>query len=320
LEDGNPPIQESLGIQNTRPATPYVPWLGRSYVFALSSNLGVIGALQADEALGMSSWWDIMKMRIVARVGTAFAVAAISSVIHGETFTGTGPGSLPGETLSASATFTVSNLELIVTLSNTGTFDPQTANDILTAVFFTLDGDPKLTPESAQLAPGSSVIGHRLPLEFTGDVSSQWAYKNDLVGAPDGTDEGISSTDLKWFNTKNALSKDKIKGFGSLNGVSFGLTTPDDLGGHDRGNLKNQGLTQNSVVLTFGGLPTNFSIADISDVTFQYGTSPKAPEFLGEITTMEVPEPSTIALVAFSVLATAGAARLGIIRKPTRAH
>ncbi len=260
-------------------------------------------------------------MRNVAGVVVVFAAVAVGAMARGQTVTASGPGTDPGETLDATATFTVSNLDLIVTLSNTGTFDPVNANDVLTGIFFTLDGDLKLTPESAEVAPGSSVIDHRLPLGFSGDVGSQWAYRNDLVGAPNGTDEGISSTSLKWFGTKNLFSREKIKGFASLGGgISFGITTLDDLGGHDRGNLKNQALIQNSVVFTFSGLPDGFSLSDISDVTFQYGTSVKAPDLIGDAIANGVGEPPTIALVAMSLLGVLGARRCGVVRKPTDVH
>ncbi|MGD1020257.1 MAG: XDD4 family exosortase-dependent surface protein [Verrucomicrobiia bacterium] len=257
-------------------------------------------------------------MRIVAGVVAAFAIVTLGATARGQTVTASGPGTEPGETLGASATFAVSNLELIVTLSNTGTFDPVNANDVLTAVFFKVNGDLKLTPQSADVAPGSSVIDHPhpLPLGFSGDVGSQWAYRNDLIRAPNGTDEGISSTSLKWFGTKNLFSSEKIKGFGSIGGISFGITTFDDLGGHKRGNLKNQALAQNSVVFTFSGLPDDFSLSDISDVTFQYGTSVKAPDLIGGAIA-NVPEPPTIALVVAGMIGALGAMRCGVVRKPT---
>ncbi len=258
-------------------------------------------------------------MRIIAGVVAGVAIAAISSVASGQTVTATGPGKEPGETLGASATFTVSNLDLIVTLSNTGTFDPVNANDILTAVFFTLSDDLKLTLVSAEVASGSSIIAQRLPLGFDGNVASQWAYRNDLVRAPNGTDEGISSTSLKWFGTKNLFSSEKIKGFGSFGGISFGITTPDDLGGHKRGNLKNQALDQDSVVFTFSGLPDDFSVSDISDVTFQYGTSLKAPDLVGGAIE-NIPEPPTIALVVAGMIGALVATRWGCVRKPTVVH
>ncbi len=256
-------------------------------------------------------------MRIVAGVVVAFAIVAFGASVRGQTVTASAHGTEPGETLDASATFTVSNLNLIVTLSNTGTFDPVNANDVLTAIFFAINGDPKLTPESADVGPGSSVIDHPLSLGFSGDVGSQWAYWNDLVGAPNGTDEGISSTTLKWFGTKNLFSSKKLKGFGSLGGISFGITTLDDFGGHNRGNLKNQALLQNSVVFTFSGLPTNFSLSDISDVTFQYGTSLKAPDLIGDAIA-NVPEPPAIALVVAGMIGALAVMRCGVARKPAR--
>jgi hypothetical protein len=236
-------------------------------------------------------------MRVVA----VLAIAAISSVVHGQTFTAQGPGNDPGETLAASATFSVSNLDLVVTLSNTGTFDPIVANDILTGIFFTINGDPKLTPESAEVAPGSSVIDRKMPVGFTGNVGSQWAYRNDLVGAPNGTDEGISSASQRWFAPRDLFSSKKIKGFGSFSGISFGLTTLSDLPGNDRAGLKNQPVIQNSVVFTFSGLPDDFSVSEISHVTFQYGTELKAPELLDNMAN-GVPEPPTIVLVAVGMI------------------
>jgi hypothetical protein len=244
-------------------------------------------------------------MRVVAVV---VAIAAISSVVHGQTFTARGLGDDPGETLAASATFSVSNLDLVVTLSNTGTFNPVVANDILTGIFFTINGDPKLTPDSAEVAPGSSVIGRTMPAGFAGDVGSQWAYRNDLVGAPNGTDEGISTTSLRWFAPRDLFPNKKIRGFGSFNGISFGLTTLNDLPGNDRGGLKNQPVIQNSVVFTFSGLPVDFSLSDISHVTFQYGTDLRAPEL--ETMVNDVPEPTTIALVVAGLLGALAARKL----------
>jgi hypothetical protein len=259
-------------------------------------------------------------MRLIASVVAVFGIVTIGATARGQTVTGSGPGDERGETLDASATFSVSNLDLIVTLSNTGTFDPVNANDILTGIFFTIHGDPKLTPESAELASGSSIIAQRLPLGFVGDVGSEWAYRNDLARAPNETDEGISSTSLKWFSTKNLFPGGKVKGFASFAGISFGITTLDDLGVDNRGNIKNQALIQNSVVFTFSGLPDDFSLSEISKVTFQYGTSLKAPELIGEVMANDIPEPSTIALVAASLLWALGAMCCGVVRKPTVVH
>jgi PEP-CTERM motif-containing protein len=228
----------------------------------------------------------------------ACAVLAASVVvpeIHASTFTGEAPGNNPGQILQASATFTVSNLELIVTLSNTATFDPNVAPDILTGIFFTIDGDPVLTPVSAEVGPGSFVIGDRLLPGFTGDIGNEWAYRGGLTKTPLGANEGISSTGLGWFGKKNLFPGKTIPKSGSLNGIQFGLTTAFDFPGNDQSNIKNQSLIENSAVFTFAGLPQNFDLTDISAVTFQYGTNVKQPEVTGIAV---VPEPTTIMLVA----------------------
>ena len=148
------------------------------------------------------------------------------------------------------------------------------------------------------MAPGSFVTGHRLLPGFTGNVGSEWAYRNGLTGAPLGANEGISSTDLKWFGKKNLFPGNKIPGAGSINGVGFGLTTIFDYPGNDRGSIKNQSLIENSAVFTFTGLPEGFDLSNITNVTFQYGTSLKEPELMG---VAAVPEPTTIMLVAASL-------------------
>jgi len=225
------------------------------------------------------------------------------SPAHGSvlTFTATGPGSKPGETLHASATFAISNLDLIVTLSNTGTYDSKDAADILSAILFKIDnGGPKLTPVSAELVTDSSVISHPLPMGFDGDVGGEWAYRNSLTNTPE---EAIASDNLKnWFGKSDFLfpgpDLNKHKGVG---GVDFGLTTLDDLPGNNKGGIKNQGLIQASVVFTFAGLPEGFKLSDITDVTFQYGTNLKQPDITGEAIA-QIPEPGTISLVAAGLL------------------
>jgi hypothetical protein len=224
----------------------------------------------------------------------ALAALAVTCETQALTFTGTGPGNNPGQTLQASATFTVSNLELVVTLANTAAFDPNDAPDILTGIFFTIDGDLTLTPVSAAVAPGSFVTGQKLLPGFTGNVGSQWAYRNGLTGAPLGADEGISSTGLKWFGKKNLFPGPTIPKGGSLNGAQFGLTTIFDFPANDRAGVKNQSLIENSAVFTFSGLSDAFDLTNISNVTFQYGTNIKEAGLPGIAL---VPEPTTIMLV-----------------------
>ena len=256
----------------------------------------------------------------------ALILFVVASNAYGLTFTGTRLGN-NGETLKATATFAVSNLDLIITLSNDATFDPNDRQDILSGIFFNIAGDPKLIPISAELAPDSVVIAHALPLGFTGDVGAEWAYRNDPKNAPLGANEGISAANLKWFGNKKYLFPgDRIRGVGHPGNVDFGLTTLFDLPGNDKGSIKHKGLIENTVVLILEGLPVDFTLADISNVTFQYGNTVKEPQITGEAIAV-IPEPSTIMLVAVGLLGALLVTRCriaphsySVCKVPTRRH
>jgi len=252
-----------------------------------------------------------MKKTIISFV--VLAVVAVAAKAQSVTYTATGPGDNHGETLNAAVTFTVSNLDLIVTLSNTATFDANDAPDILTSVFFGIADDPKLTPVSADLAPGSLLLGRKVPVDFDGDVDGEWAYRNDLLKAPLGADEGISSTSSKWFSKKYLFPGEAIRGAGPLSGIHFGLTTLNDLPPNDRSDIKNQNLIQDSVVFTFAGLPEDFDLSEISDVSFHYGTALKPPDLEGQMPTT-ISEPNTIALVIVGLLGALAGVRRKIAR------
>jgi|ERR1017187_947663 hypothetical protein len=203
-------------------------------------------------------------MKTVVRGLVALALFIIGNTAHGLTYTAT------NKTLSASATFAVSDLKLVITLSNTASNDPSTSAEILTGIFFTLVGDPALTRTSALLGPDTAIKG-RPGVSGPGmDVGGQWAYRNDLTGLPHGADEGLSIASLKQFGKRYRFSGPKLL---APSGVRFGLTTDFDNMGNDKGSLKRKQLIENTVIFTLGGLPTNFTFADISNVSFQYGTS-----------------------------------------------
>jgi PEP-CTERM motif-containing protein len=238
-------------------------------------------------------------------------VSNARAVTDTATYTAAAAGNNANEKLDASVTFVVSNSDLVVTLANTSKSDPNDPSDILTGVFLDIAGDPKLTTVSADLAPGSEIIGHSVPLGFTGNVGGEWSYRNNLLRAPQGDDEGISSSSFRWFSGRYLFQHQRLPGARSLSGVQFGLTTINDLPGNNDGALRGRTLIDNSVVLTFAGLPADFTLSDISKVEFQYGyrVTP-ASELLGEPTSViSVPEPSTIGLVVAGLLGTIGLAR-----------
>jgi hypothetical protein len=243
-----------------------------------------------------------MGMKKVVASLFALVLFVVASSAYGLTFTATHSGDDAGETLKATATFTVSNLDLIITLSNDSTFDPNDRQDILSGVFFNIAGDPKLTPVSAELGTDSIVIGHGLPLGFTGDVGGEWAYRNDPKNAPGGANEGVSAANLNGFGNKKYLFPgEKIRGAGHTGNIDFGLTTLSDRPGNNNSSIRHKGLIENTIVLDLEGLPSDFTLADISNVTFQYGNKLKEPEITGQSIAV-IPEPSTIMLVATGLL------------------
>ena len=241
-------------------------------------------------------------MKTVVRGLVALALFIIGNTAHGLTYTAT------NKTLSASATFAVSDLKLVITLSNTASNDPSTSAEILTGIFFTLAGDPALTAASALLGPDAA-IKVRPGVSGPGmNVGGEWAYRNDVTGLPHGANEGICSTSLKKFNQNLRFPGPNLQGPAALSGVQYGLTTDFDNLSNDKGSIKHQQLVENTVVFTLGGLPTNFTLADISDVSFQYGTRLRgaglnlAGTTSGDSGGPVIPEPGTSVLIATGLL------------------
>jgi hypothetical protein len=222
-----------------------------------------------------------------------------------------------GEVLRASATFVVSNLELYITLSNIGSYDPRSPGDILTGIFFDIAGSPTLKPVSATVGTNSTVIGHSLR-GFNGeDVGAEWGYNGDLVDAPGGDVYGISATKLKWFNKKDLFPGAKIRGTSPLSGIQFGITTLDDTLKNDDGAIKNKPLIQNTVVfvLDLPATVTSLTSQDITDVRFQYGTSIKTGVDIAGALVTQIPEPNTISLAAAGLLGALALARSSARRR-----
>ena len=213
----------------------------------------------------------------------------VSAVYSGPvTFTGS-----DGNGRDASATFEVNGDNLVVTLTNTSTADVGVPIDVLTAVFFTAAGDPDLTTGSAVLAPGSNVTngGGTDPGNFVG---GEWAYVNNLGGAPGGADEGISSTGLGLFGPGDRFPGTNLQGPDSPDGLQYGITSAGDDPGTGNNPISTNALINNSVIFNLAGATGLDPMAHISNVSFQYGTDLSEPN----VPSNAVPEPSQYALLA----------------------
>ena len=210
------------------------------------------------------------------------------------TLTGTDGGAR-----AASATFTDLGGQLLVSLSNLGT-DVVQPDQVLTAIFFNLAGNPTLGRVSAVVPAGSSVLfGSTGP---GGVVGGEWAYATGLSGLPLGATQGIGSSGFGLFSPGQRFPGSNLQGPLSVNGLEYGITSAVDnpLSG-DAPVTGSQALIRNTVLFTLSGLPAGFDAAAagaITNLSFQYGTSlaePNVPDPPGLL--IGVSEPKTLALL-----------------------
>jgi hypothetical protein len=223
--------------------------------------------------------------------GLCALAAMVSTVAHASLFTASGVNPASGNALAASANFTVSAGNLVVTLCNTSTDDTTLPTDVLTAVFFDIAGNPTLTPVSALLEAGSTVIYDSQPAG--GVVGGEWAYGNGLSTPPAPATQGISSAGFGAFGNANFPGAN-LAGPTAVDGLQYGIVSAgDDVDTGNTGITGSGGLIKNCVVFTLDNLPGSFTLDDISNVSFQYGTAFGEPN---------IPEPTTVIAGALLLL------------------
>ena len=231
-----------------------------------------------------------MKKSLLTALALGSYVAS-SSAFSTTTITASGTDSADGNALSASATFSVSGGDLFITLQNTGDAASQ-PGDVLTALFFTVNGSAVLTPVSASLA-GSSTL-YNAGAE-AGSIGGNWQYLTPVAG-PHSATSGISTTGLNIFGPSGNFGTPTAQ----LDGVGFGLV--NGVASNANGGVAPRELVNNGLVFDLS-LPAGYALTDISDVSFQYGTSSEEINLPG--TPPGVPD-------ATSTLALLGPALIGL--------
>jgi hypothetical protein len=148
-----------------------------------------------------------------------------------------GKGSDGSLTLQAEVSFSVSGNHLVIDLSNTATFKTLDPSDILTAVYFDIKGNPKLTNPTAVVAAGSVLF----------QSPSQSILKTPaslmLKSTPGGWD----------YESGGTKSVSENYGFGAAGLDRFAGGTSS--GGN--GGPGNYGIAQNEVFSSFSGYLKN---------------------------------------------------------------
>jgi hypothetical protein len=223
-----------------------------------------------------------------------------------------GKGSDGSNTLQAKVSFSVSGSHLVIDLSNTATFKTLGPSDILTAVYFDIKGNPKLSNPTAVVATGSVLF--QTPSQSILKTPASLMFKS-TPGGWDYESGGTKSVSENYgFGTAGL---DRFAGGTSSGGNggpgNYGVAQNEaftSFSGYLNNNKKSTDptpLVKDTVEFTLSGLPTTFKLSDISDVRFQYGTSLSGPSvsgaFQGPPTVQAVaPEPSSLVLAALGAL------------------
>jgi hypothetical protein len=189
---------------------------------------------------------------------------------------------------------------LQITLANTGLVAPLDNNGVIGALFFSVAGDPVLTPVSLTLATGSSVANG------SGDPAPNWQYKSGIVG-PLGATQGVSAAGYGVFGPTGNFCTGV--GCGSiLGGIDWGVVVSSYVPGSGNASINSAAMIQNAAVFVLSGIAEGFDPStSISAISAQYSGALTGPNVAaGGQPAAPVPEPLSLLLIGSGLVLVGG--------------
>jgi hypothetical protein len=214
--------------------------------------------------------------------------------------------------LAASAKFDFTGNTLTLTLTNTASTNSTQPGMLLSGVFFNVTGDPTLTPSTATVAPGSTIVqASNCTVNCVGvtNVGGEFAFNTGIAGRPQ---YGIAANG--YINTSSGnFDGVNLHGPNAPNGPNFGIVTSNFNTGDGNGGMDNEPFIESSVVFELLGV-AGLSVSNVTDVVFQYGASLTDANFSGTPGIIggplspsrqaQVPEPSSLLLLGSMIAGT----------------
>ena len=258
----------------------------------------------------------------------SFAFAGTSA--HAQIFSGTYNNATTGQQDLASATFSTFSVDgnnyLSIVLENDSTFGNYQNTDLLSGIFFSIDGLPALQPTSAVaqslVNPSNCARSYVTVCSGTDvNVGKEWGF----VDSPSGFDSTVLATDAPYgiaavgYSQLNptfahatlfpvgASPLTSAKSNAPLGSLDFSLVGASFDASSSASGLRRTPLSQGNVVFNFL-LPSDIGNIVVNNVTFAFGTNPNGAQVASQTVwstsgATDAPEPAGAAVLAVGLLA-----------------